>query len=143
MIRPPPRSKRTDTPFPDTPLFRSRCRRAGSQNSCRANGASDWANRRTDTLDSGSGAGSHCRNEHDPRWYLNRPSFDRKYSERHGEPCRSEEHTSELQSLMRSSYAVLCLKKKDIKHEYRHKETNTEIPTRPHNPKSNNNDKRR
>src|SRR3546814_8032238 len=30
-------------------------------------------------------------------------------------PCRSEEHTSELQSLMRMSYAVFCLKKK--KHE--------------------------
>src|SRR3546814_2469663 len=30
----------------------------------------------------------------------------------HGIPCRSEEHTSELQSLMRISYAVFCLKKK-------------------------------
>src|SRR3546814_7382952 len=29
-----------------------------------------------------------------------------------GQPCRSEEHTSELQSLMRISYAVFCLKKK-------------------------------
>src|SRR3546814_1074072 len=32
------------------------------------------------------------------------------------EPIRSEEHTSELQSLMRISYAVFCLKKKKIKH---------------------------
>src|SRR3546814_10818479 len=31
-------------------------------------------------------------------------------------PGRSEEHTSELQSLMRISYAVFCLKKKNIKH---------------------------
>src|SRR3546814_6553149 len=31
-------------------------------------------------------------------------------------PCRSEEHTSELQSLMRISYAVFCLKKKNIEH---------------------------
>src|SRR3546814_5598840 len=31
---------------------------------------------------------------------------------RSGRPCRSEEHTSELQSLMRISYAVFCLKKK-------------------------------
>src|SRR3546814_3169917 len=31
-----------------------------------------------------------------------------------GAPDRSEEHTSELQSLMRSSYAVFCLKKKNI-----------------------------
>src|SRR3546814_8362152 len=33
-----------------------------------------------------------------------------------GDPGRSEEHTSELQSLMRISYAVFCLKKKQIKH---------------------------
>src|SRR3546814_2901067 len=32
---------------------------------------------------------------------------------------RSEEHTSELQSLMRISYAVFCLKKKKVKHEYK------------------------
>src|SRR3546814_6082850 len=31
-------------------------------------------------------------------------------------PCRSEEHTSELQSLMRTSYAVFCLKKKTLIH---------------------------
>src|SRR3546814_5774640 len=34
----------------------------------------------------------------------------------HGEAKRSEEHTSQLQSLMRISYAVFCLKKKKIKH---------------------------
>src|SRR3546814_10246385 len=33
-------------------------------------------------------------------------------------PARSEEHTSELQSLMRISYAVFCLKKKKTKHPY-------------------------
>src|SRR3546814_4033594 len=33
-----------------------------------------------------------------------------------GVPARSEEHTSELQSLMRNSYAVLCLKKKNANH---------------------------
>src|SRR3546814_2181023 len=33
---------------------------------------------------------------------------------------RSEEHTSELQSLMRISYAVFCLKKKKLKNKYRH-----------------------
>src|SRR3546814_4023445 len=35
----------------------------------------------------------------------------------HAASCRSEEHTSELQSLMRISYAVFCLKKKNYKHE--------------------------
>src|SRR3546814_7566889 len=36
-------------------------------------------------------------------------------SRRGADPCRSEEHTSELQSLMRISYAVFCLKKKTTK----------------------------
>src|SRR3546814_6840590 len=40
---------------------------------------------------------------------------------------RSEEHTSELQSLMRISYAVFCLKKKQNKHR-----STSSIPTRPH-----------
>src|SRR3546814_3756355 len=35
-------------------------------------------------------------------------------------PMRSEEHTSELQSLMRSSYAVFCLKKKNTKQQQHH-----------------------
>src|SRR3546814_6550068 len=39
------------------------------------------------------------------------PAFDRRFLERL-EAGRSEEHTSELQSLMRISYAVFCLKKK-------------------------------
>src|SRR3546814_1856677 len=45
-----------------------------------------------------AGAQQHCEPEHD---YLRDPRLD-----------RSEEHTSELQSLMRISYAVFCLKKK-------------------------------
>src|SRR3546814_5722623 len=39
---------------------------------------------------------------------------------------RSEEHTSELQSLMRISYAVFCLKKKKISKKYRTHNTNTD-----------------
>src|SRR3546814_4478510 len=35
-----------------------------------------------------------------------------------GRPARSEEHTSELQSLMRTSYAVFCLKKKNTKKQH-------------------------
>src|SRR3546814_1730465 len=38
-------------------------------------------------------------------------------------PIRSEEHTSELQSLMRISYAVFCLKKKQHTHYHKHKES--------------------
>src|SRR3546814_5215149 len=37
-----------------------------------------------------------------------------------GKPMRSEEHTSELQSLMRISYAVFCLKKKKTTHKTKH-----------------------
>src|SRR3546814_4638275 len=46
---------------------------------------------------------------------------------------RSEEHTSELQSLMRISYAVFCLKKKITNHTYspEHKESN-KLTTQPH-----------
>src|SRR3546814_8698078 len=42
-------------------------------------------------------------------------------------PARSEEHTSELQTLMRISYAVLCLKKKKHKIEGKYKETQESI----------------
>src|SRR3546814_3407379 len=41
--------------------------------------------------------------------------------------CRSEEHTSELQSLMRISYAVFCLKKKINKVNLTHHQTNNDI----------------
>src|SRR3546814_6084366 len=94
MIRPPPRSTRTDTLFPYTTLFRSgRGRPAGLSRGvptpCR-----------------------HCGGNRCPTRPADRP--------------RSEEHTSELQSLMRISYAVFCLKKKiqttkrpeQIKHEW-------------------------
>src|SRR3546814_3883607 len=40
-------------------------------------------------------------------------------------PVRSEEHTSELQSLMRISYAVFCLKKKNHKHYHTHVHSTT------------------
>src|SRR3546814_5826670 len=85
MIRRPPRSTRTDTLFPYTTLFRS--------GQCSANG--------------GVWRGPHLR-EIDAIIRPARPSA-RKRSGRSG---RSEEHTSELQSLMRISYAVFCLKKK-------------------------------
>src|SRR3546814_9580768 len=45
-----------------------------------------------------------------------------------GEPSRSEEHTSELQSLMRTSYAVFCLKKK--KREKKYKQINKKKTTK-------------
>src|SRR3546814_1094882 len=85
MIRRPPRSTRTDTLFPYTTLFRSR--RAGP-----SRGAADSC--------AAPPAGSPGRGR-------------RRRRGRRG--ARSEEHTSELQSLMRISYAVFCLKKKKKK----------------------------
>src|SRR3546814_4441679 len=90
MIRRPPRSTRTDTLFPYTTLFRSLARRFFS---CPFAPATHHAVER----------GQNEKRE-DGRGY---DSADHDRCER-----RSEEHTSELQSLMRISYAVFCLKKK-------------------------------
>src|SRR3546814_5189883 len=88
MIRRPPRSTRTDTLFPYTTLFRSRDRRAQGQSRQRLfQEAEEFS------------AGSEG-----PESAIAIACFV---------PRRSEEHTSELQSLMRISYAVLCLKQKN------------------------------
>src|SRR3546814_5314778 len=90
MRRRPPRSTRTDTLFPYTTLFRSDIPRIPG-----------------------------CRNPLQRRW-VGEGRRDRRHGRRaRRQPqarlcagARSEEHTSELQSLMRISYAVFCLKKK-------------------------------
>src|SRR3546814_9013137 len=89
MIRRPPRSTRTDTLFPYTTLFRS------------APGAASCAGPR-----SCGSRGRAC-----PAWSTS-PCASDSCPCRKTEVPRSEEHTSELQSLMRISYAVFCLKKK-------------------------------
>src|SRR3546814_1393170 len=99
MIRRPPRSTRTDTLFPYTTLFRS------------------WRARHV--------AERLCAEHHVDIVYTTLPPFSAAWigyrlRRRLGLPWvadyrdlwRSEEHTSELQSLMRISYAVFCLKKK-------------------------------
>src|SRR3546814_3925791 len=109
MIRRPPRSTRTDTLFPYTTLFRSPDQlsggRVGLYPSCFA-----------------------CRDllgvplgrlvQLDPKrssYYVKRMNSLRIPCRTHEWLGRSEEHTSELQSLIRISYAVFCLKqKKDI-----------------------------
>src|SRR3546814_7169504 len=101
MIRRPPRSTRTDTLFPYTTLFRRRRRAAGNGEGKLAEGRRG-GDRRGDQSRCGrrtgqDKAGRRCR-----------------FRGRDG-PRRSEEHTSELQSLMRISYAVFCLKKKNKK----------------------------
>src|SRR3546814_11876061 len=92
MIRRPPRSTRTDTLFPYTTLFRSPRDRA------LADGAIGELPRDREF--------DLVADAHQLDAFL--PAVDHAV-ERKG---RSEEHTSELQSLMRISYAVFCLKKK-------------------------------
>src|SRR3546814_2903879 len=65
-------------------------------------------------------SGKHRQHIFDHRFSFNTPAFVRAIqggwnitSNRPGKAWRSEEHTSELQSLMRISYAVFCLKKKN------------------------------
>src|SRR3546814_2308025 len=104
MIRRPPRSTRTDTLFPYTTLFRSlrverrefhaqhvqrQIDRAGQAVILEFTGQADIQPARLAGVDHFPGVG---------KW---QSPFE-----------RSEEHTSELQSLMRISYAVFCLKKK-------------------------------
>src|SRR3546814_1160165 len=93
MIRRPPRSTRTDTLFPYTTLFRSE---DGRQTAavlltacCQQPASTRAASQRPAARTPPDTTGGHRQ-----------------------ESPRSEEHTSELQSLMRISYAVFCLKKK-------------------------------
>src|SRR3546814_2322996 len=96
MRRRPPRSTRNDTLFPYTTLFRSStcpCSASTERTSSGPNARSMPTTRsREQRQRKNTGAGSN-----------NRTSSSAN---------RSEEHTSELQSLMRISYAVFCLKKK-------------------------------
>src|SRR3546814_6325454 len=107
MSRRPPRSTRTDTLFPYTTLFRSPCPRSRNQSP---------AQQRNDLKDRRGISASITRDYGAESAACYRPSA-RQDRRRSGCPrCpRSEEHTSELQSLMRISYAVFCLKKKKTK----------------------------
>src|SRR3546814_5839346 len=106
MIRRPPRSTRTDTLFPYTPLFRSpACREGGapgleSRPFPRHLAVRIQLGRAFETaMTTTTGTAPETR------------SFEADVA-RLLHMMRSEEHTSELQSLMRISYAVFCLKKK-------------------------------
>src|SRR3546814_1672240 len=99
MIRRPPRSTRTDTLFPYTTLFRSTRRSTFPGTPKHKSGESGFSA----SLRSGRRG---MRSERPLR-----NQTDKKRG-------RSEEHTSELQSLMRISYAVFCLKKQIPKTNY-------------------------
>src|SRR3546814_2247375 len=104
MIRRPPRSTRTDTLFPYTTLFRSVISRANDSEY--GLGGTIWTN------DAERGLHVALQIQSGTVWvnkHLDMP-FDVPFGG--AKQSRSEEHTSELQSLMRISYAVFCLKKK-------------------------------
>src|SRR3546814_4502594 len=105
MIRRPPRSTLTDTLFPYTTLFRSgRCRRRPRRRAGPLRGG------RSDPACDAAGFATGGARLADRRGRLDGPC--RARAVRAVRSLRSEEHTSELQSLMRISYAVFCLKKK-------------------------------
>src|SRR3546814_7786410 len=131
MIRRPPRSTRTDTLFPYTTLFRSpkeeRCFDKLSTNGweVRHESAPPRSQHRHPLPRRRAAELRPVRREKPAR--ARRAAGDRAHHRRAGRPAalsalaspalprapRSEEHTSELQSLMRNSYAVFCLKKKN------------------------------
>src|SRR3546814_1753476 len=102
MIRRPPRSTRTDTLFPYTTLFRS-CQRG-------AMGRADDHQRQGAVF---LGQGGRTAPARQPRRDRQRDRYLCGAATPGFVAVRSEEHTSELQSLMRISYAVFCLKKKN------------------------------
>src|SRR3546814_6254468 len=105
MIRPPPRSTRTDTLFPYTTLFRSaEC--LGEPIHRIDIGFGESPPHRVDQR-RGQRAAAVGKAPEEARGFGGPFGLDELHPER-----RSEEHTSELQSLMRISYAVFCLKKK-------------------------------
>src|SRR3546814_3098067 len=122
MIRRPPRSTRTDTLFPYTTLFRSQQQEiehrqadVGDLFGDEKLQPRDWRDIEVDDgaellLAHHAECGQHRRDQHqqqgDYRGHDRHDAFDVRVV------ARSEEHTSELQSLMRISYAVFCLKQK-------------------------------
>src|SRR3546814_9414390 len=110
MRRRPPRSTRTDTLFPYTTLFRS-----ADRGLCAA------------ARSAPAGAEGHARSRRDRGEYPAFVKLGRDGGDHRAALCagadlrpyrRSEEHTSELQSLMRISYAAFCLKKQTTLPQY-------------------------
>src|SRR3546814_6030971 len=115
MIRRPPRSTRTDTLFPYTTLFRSNPRAVAARlwdGAARSRGQKRFQ-RRAGVAVARRRSGVHVHHR-------------AKTARRDPVVRRSEEHTSELQSLMRISYAVFCLKKKNTQTRSRTHHTMTQ-----------------
>src|SRR3546814_2231219 len=109
MIRQPPVSTRTDTLFPYPTLFRSTIARPAGRGGARPDELAQRSPQQRSRPGRVAGVDRISQGGHRPR----RPR---------ARAPRSEEHTSELQSLMRISHAVFCLKKKN-NNEYHHSHT--------------------
>src|SRR3546814_10746660 len=114
MIRRPPISTRTDTLFPYTTLFRSRrtCRRADRYRKHRSAAGHSHGRRGVSSSPAFRFWSSHPFRLRGVIAYYALALFAKTFLSDDPAGGRSEEHTSELQSLMRISYAVFCLKKK-------------------------------
>src|SRR3546814_9564977 len=133
MIRRPPRSTRTDTLFPYTTLFRSQWTWDYAKENPFGGGFDAYIQNHVRVVKAATAYDPDNPQEAEPSVYEEK---SRAYHElfrdagrtglsgagdvagvagHRARPARSEEHTSELQSLMRSSYAVFCLKKKNSK----------------------------
>src|SRR3546814_8247994 len=138
MIRRPPRSTRTDTLFPYTTLFRSAVKAGTRRLGRRAPRLLGFVPHAPDLLgERDAGVGVDHRAQIGGQRFVARlvhgeekdRGVEAVLSADFGMAGRSEEHTSELQSLMRISYAVFCLKKKktsidrdDEKHNRSHRQ---------------------
>src|SRR3546814_4687791 len=110
MIRRPPRSTRPDPLFPYTTLFRS-------EEHADPEPDQHLEERHQRVLEKARAVSPQRRGDVDRRRqeisrYLEEDNGKLPGGDQHQQKRRSEEHTSELQSLMRISYAVFCLKKK-------------------------------
>src|SRR3546814_8358937 len=118
MKRRPPRSTRTYTLFPYTPL----CRSGGGEEREGRGGLGPALGRRRSCAHAGGGIAAKAGRaplRENSRLFPDTGRADRAHDRRGGRCSRqvdprSEKHTPELQSLMRISYAVFCLKKKNI-----------------------------
>src|SRR3546814_8810893 len=124
MVRLQPRSTRTDTLFPDTTPFRSIGDPPDARHIPLAPGEAEIL---VGSLETAIKAGDETvawRDESIPATTATLQAtrgiadLERQIAAEAGDQSRSEEHTSELQSLMRTSYAVICLNKQKNKYKW-------------------------